>query len=67
MAAFDLKVEGASGYLNKAGKAFKAKALQNGVFLRPLGNVIYLLPPLCITDNQLEKCYLAIENSLEDI
>ena len=32
-----------------------------------LGSVVYLLPPLCITDNQLEKCYAAIANALENL
>jgi adenosylmethionine-8-amino-7-oxononanoate aminotransferase len=30
------------------------------VYLRPLGNVVYLLPPLGISDAQLEQCYGAI-------
>jgi adenosylmethionine-8-amino-7-oxononanoate aminotransferase len=30
------------------------------VYLRPLGNVVYLLPPLSISDAQLDRCYAAI-------
>ena len=52
------------GYLNAAGKKLKARALELGVFLRPLGDVVYLLPPLCINDVQLKKCYEAIHDSL---
>ncbi|WP_320666941.1 adenosylmethionine--8-amino-7-oxononanoate transaminase [Prochlorococcus sp. MIT 1307] len=65
IAAFDLDVEGPSGYLNTAGKTIKAIAMQNGVFLRPLGNVVYLLPPLCLNNSQLEQCYSAIEKGLD--
>ena len=67
IAAFDLKVDGPSGYLNLAGKSIKESAMKHGVFIRPLGNVVYLLPPLCLTDSQLEKCYLAIEKGLEEL
>ncbi len=34
-----------------------------GVFLRPLGNTIYVLPPYVITDAQLDKIYQSIEQS----
>jgi len=39
---------------------FKAQ----GVFLRPLGNTIYMLPPYVITDVQLAQVYEAIEGVL---
>ena len=39
---------------------FKAR----GVFLRPLGNTIYMLPPYVITDAQLAQVYEAIEGVL---
>ncbi len=65
IAAFDLNVPGQQGYLNHAGKALKAYAIEHGVFIRPLGNVVYLLPPLCITDEQLEKCYEVIKSGVD--
>ncbi len=67
ISAFELKVEGKSGYWNQAGSVIKQLAKKSGVFLRPLGNVVYLLPPLCITDEQLEQCYQAINRSLESL
>ena len=30
-----------------------------------LGQVVYLLPPLCLNDGQLEQCYLALEAALD--
>jgi adenosylmethionine-8-amino-7-oxononanoate aminotransferase len=39
--------------------------MKNGVFLRPLGNTIYILPPYVITNQQLGKIYRVIEKSLE--
>ncbi len=38
--------------------------MKQGVFLRPLGNTIYMIPPYVITDKQLEKIYISIEKSL---
>ena len=53
------------GYLNPVGRAVQRHALTEGVFLRPLGEVIYLLPPLCLEDRQLEHCYGAIQGALD--
>lgn len=36
--------------------------IQYGVLLRPLGNTVYILPPYCITDDQLDKVYEVISN-----
>lgn len=38
--------------------------LSDGVFLRPLGNTIYILPPYVISDEALEKIYSSIEAAL---
>ncbi len=65
--AFDLEMGANSGYLNTIGKKIKSKAIEKGLFIRPLGNVIYLLPPLCITDKQLEKSYEIIYEILLNI
>jgi adenosylmethionine---8-amino-7-oxononanoate aminotransferase len=39
--------------------------LENGVLLRPLGNVVYILPPYCITKKELSKVYAVIVQSLD--
>ena len=67
IAAFDIVIDGPNSYLNDAGKKLKNKVMEKGVFIRPLGNVVYLLPPLCISDDQLEQCYSAIQTSLDQI
>jgi len=41
--------------------------LKQGIILRPLGNVLYILPPYCITDNQLNYIYRNIQQALETI
>jgi adenosylmethionine-8-amino-7-oxononanoate aminotransferase len=37
-----------------------------GVLLRPLGNVLYLLPPYCISREELQKIYSLIAITLEE-
>ena len=39
--------------------------MNEGVFLRPLGNTIYILPPFVITNKELDRIYEVIENALE--
>jgi len=38
--------------------------LNNGILLRPLGNTIYIMAPYCITENELNKIYAVITQSL---
>jgi adenosylmethionine-8-amino-7-oxononanoate aminotransferase len=57
-------VEGPEGYLHPIGRQLQRRVLAEGVFLRPLGQVVYLLPPLCISENELERCYSALETAL---
>ena len=42
-------------------------ALEQGVWLRPLGNVIVIMPPLCISSLELEKLINAIRFGLEAV
>ncbi len=59
--ALDLKTtdEGyLSGIRDKAYNYF----LGRGIILRPLGNVIYILPPYCISEPELGLVYTAIED-----
>jgi adenosylmethionine-8-amino-7-oxononanoate aminotransferase len=39
--------------------------MEKGVFLRPLGNTIYTLPPFVITDGELDLIYKVMEECLE--
>jgi adenosylmethionine-8-amino-7-oxononanoate aminotransferase len=41
--------------------------LAAGIILRPLGNVLYILPPYCITNTDLDYIYGKIEQALEEI
>jgi len=39
--------------------------MESGVFLRPLGNTIYILPPYVISESELQKIYSVIEDALQ--
>ena len=54
--AFEI-ISGDDNYLNSISTTITQKALQNGIYLRPLGNTVYIMPPYCITEDQLNKVY----------
>jgi len=41
--------------------------LDAGIILRPLGNIVYILPPYCITNAELDYIYSTIEQALDEI
>jgi len=59
IAALDLDVRDA-GYLADVGPRLYQFFLERGVLLRPLGNTIYVMPPYCIADIELDLVYDAI-------
>ena len=66
VAAIDLRVA-QPGYLHQAGRQIQRACLEEGVFLRPLGHVLYLLPPLSMNDAQLEQCYGALVRAVQGL
>jgi adenosylmethionine-8-amino-7-oxononanoate aminotransferase len=50
--AFEIS-NGSDSYLNNIGQEISARALKNGIFLRPLGNTVYTMPPYCLDEEQL--------------
>ena len=57
--AMDLKTED-PGYLANVGPRLQASFQSANVLLRPLGNTIYVMPPYCVAQDDLEKIYEAI-------
>jgi adenosylmethionine-8-amino-7-oxononanoate aminotransferase len=39
--------------------------LDRNIILRPLGNVVYVMPPYCITEGQLETIYTALRDAMD--
>lgn len=63
--AFEVN-DAAEGYNSNIRDAFTKKALAKGVYLRPLGNTVYLMPPYCITAAELDQVYEVIVQILKE-
>ncbi|NCI45970.1 adenosylmethionine--8-amino-7-oxononanoate transaminase [Sediminibacterium soli] len=64
--AFEID-QGADEYLNHIGSVLTQQSLAEGVYLRPLGNTVYIMPPYCITEQELQKVYGCIQKLLSGI
>lgn len=51
--AFDLKAGEQTSYFNNIRDIAYNFLLDRGILMRPLGNVLYMMPPYCTTDEQL--------------
>jgi adenosylmethionine-8-amino-7-oxononanoate aminotransferase len=63
IAAVELDVPG--GYLADVARALRARCLERDVLLRPLGNVLYAMPPFCTSDESLQRIAEAMIAAVE--
>lgn len=64
MLAFELA--GSEGhYKTRDGEALRDWYLKNGLNIRPLGPTVYLMPPYCITDDELTRAYDGLFEGLD--
>jgi len=54
-AVWAVEVPAAGGYLAEVGPRMAAAALERAVLLRPLGNVLYAMPPYCLADGEADR------------
>jgi adenosylmethionine---8-amino-7-oxononanoate aminotransferase len=66
IAALDLDVS-TSGYLSSVGPQLRAFFRYRDLLIRPLGNVIYLMTPYCVTSDDLDRAYAAIDEAADAI
>lgn len=64
--AFDL-IGGEEGYGAAIGQRLQAAFRVRGLLIRPLGTVVYLLPPYCISAVQLEEAYQGMVAVLQSV
>lgn len=65
--ALDLPVpKGTRGYLASIVPRLRATAIEHGVLLRPLGDVLYAMPPACTTDGEAERIVAAMLALVEE-
>lgn len=59
-----LDLAGDAGYLARAGWQVYEEARRRGAYLRPLGNVVYVAPPLVIPDADLDELLAIVTESV---
>jgi adenosylmethionine-8-amino-7-oxononanoate aminotransferase len=63
--ALEIKTESSASYYGTLRNKLYDFFIENGVILRPVGNIVYILPPYIITDEQLQKVYQVVQKALE--
>ena len=64
ISAFEIKNN--DGYGSDFSNKLKEKFFESGLIVRPLGNIIYLLPPYCISEEDLRNSYKKIIKIIKD-
>ncbi|HIC8756135.1 TPA: adenosylmethionine--8-amino-7-oxononanoate transaminase [Elizabethkingia anophelis] len=63
--AMEWKINEGTSYFSDMHEILYPYFLQRGILMRPLGNIIYLVPPYCTTKEDLEEIYQAILEALD--
>ncbi len=63
--ALEIKTENQASYYGTLRNKLYDFFIENGIVLRPVGNIVYILPPYIITDSQMQKIYEVVESALE--
>ncbi|MBD2036358.1 adenosylmethionine--8-amino-7-oxononanoate transaminase [Leptolyngbya sp. FACHB-321] len=66
IAAMDI-ITDQPGYLSQLSIDIRHRSIAQGLLLRPLGNVLYLMPPYCITDDELAFIYRGLGTILNEL
>jgi adenosylmethionine-8-amino-7-oxononanoate aminotransferase len=65
IAAVELDVPG--GYLADVGRQLRSQCLERGVLLRPLGSVLYSMPPFCTSPTSLDQLADAMLRAVQSL
>jgi len=63
--ALEIVTENQESYYGTMRNKLYSFFIENGIILRPVGNIVYILPPYVMESGQLEKVYRTIEKALE--
>ncbi len=63
--AFEINTGETTSYFHSIRDIAYDYFIDKGILLRPLGNIIYILAPYCISDTELELVYSTIEDFFE--
>lgn len=64
--ALEINTREHTHYLNAASESIASYFLKKGIIVRPLGNILYLITPYCITQNELKQVYGVMEEFLAE-
>lgn len=68
IAALTVRLPGSGeGYGSAVGPRLTASFRQSGLLLRPLGNVVYMLPPYCTSQEELAKGWDGVAKALDQL
>jgi adenosylmethionine---8-amino-7-oxononanoate aminotransferase len=67
MIAIECQSGNTTSYFNPIRDTLYNFFLDKGILLRPLGNIIYALPPYCITETELDIIYNSILDALDQV
>lgn len=65
--ALEIEVEEKQTYYSDFRNKLYNYFIARGVILRPVGNIVYILPPYCISNESLNKVYQVIEDALNEV
>jgi len=65
--ALEIKTENQASYYGTLRNKLYDFFIENGIILRPVGNIVYILPPYIITNSQLQKIYDVVESALDTV
>jgi len=63
--ALEIKTNATESYYGTMRNKLYNFFIDNGIILRPVGNIVYVLPPYVMTDSELQKVYETIEKAIE--
>ncbi len=63
--AVELNTKEGSSYFNKIRVDAYNFSMEKGIVLRPLGNILYFMPPYCITWEELEFVYEVMQKAIQ--
>lgn len=56
-----------NNYLANVGPELMNFCLEKDILLRPLGNTVYIMPPYCSTESDLENCYRVLGEFISQV
>jgi adenosylmethionine-8-amino-7-oxononanoate aminotransferase len=65
--AFEIRTKEQTHYLNSLAEYISEFFIERGIILRPLGNIVYVLPPYCISNEDLDYIYGAVKEFLDSL